>query len=87
MTMPVRLLYFAWVRERIGVAQETVELPAGLETVADVVGWLKGRGENYAAAFEKQATVRAAIDQSHVPHTAAIAGAREIAFFPPVTGG
>ena len=51
--MAVRLLYFAWVRERTGVASETVELPAGLATVADVMGWLESRGPNFAAAFER----------------------------------
>lgn len=86
-SMSVRLLYFAWVRERTGVAQETVELPSGLATVADVLAWLQGRGTNYAAAFARSDVIRAAIDQTHVPLTATIAGAREIAFFPPVTGG
>ena len=85
--MAVRLLYFAWVRERTGIAQETVELPTGLSTVADVLGWLRGRGPNYAAAFERPLIIRTAIDQTHVRHDAAIAGAAEIAFFPPVTGG
>ena len=85
--MTVRLLYFAWVRERTGLAQETVELPPGLVTVADVMTWLRGRGDTYAAAFERTDIIKAAIDQTHVPHSAGIAGAREIAFFPPVTGG
>ena len=85
--MPVRLLYFAWVRERAGLSEETVELPGDLLTVADVVGWLRLRGANYAAAFERPDLVRAAVDQTHVQHTASIAAAREIAFFPPVTGG
>jgi sulfur-carrier protein len=85
--MTVRLLYFAWVRERTGLAQETVELPPELTTVADVMTWLQGRGETYAAAFARTDTIKTAIDQTHVPHSAGIAGAREIAFFPPVTGG
>ena len=85
--MPIRLLYFAWVRERTGRSEETVELPAGLTTIADVLGWQKGRGPAFAAAFERSEIIRTAIDQTHVQHTAAIAGAREIAFFPPVTGG
>ena len=85
--MPVRLLYFAWVREKAGLAEETVELPRGLVTVADVLAWQKGRGANYAAAFDRIDVIRTAIDQNHVPHTAGIADAREIAFFPPVTGG
>jgi len=85
--MTTKLLYFAWVRERIGRSAETLELPAGLVTVADLVAWLQTRGPEYAAAFERPGLVRAAIDQTHVKPDAPIAGAREIAFFPPVTGG
>ncbi len=85
--MTVKLLYFAWVRERIGRPGESLELPAGLITVRDLVGWLITRGPEYAEAFAKPDLVRAAIDQSHVKPDAPIAGAREIAFFPPVTGG
>jgi sulfur-carrier protein len=85
--MSVTLRYFAWVREKAGLAEEQVELPADAETIADVIRWLKTRGPEYANAFERDTVIRAAIDQTHVKHTAAIAGAREIAFFPPVTGG
>jgi molybdopterin synthase sulfur carrier subunit len=85
--MRVKLVYFAWVRERIGRTDEEVEVPAGLATVADLVRWLKERGEEYAYAFENADVVRAAIDHTHVKPNAAIAGAREIAFFPPMTGG
>ena len=85
--MTVKLVYFAWVRERVGQGQETIELPAGLSTVAELVVWLKTRGEGYEAAFENEAVVRAAIDHVHVKPAASIAGAREIAFFPPMTGG
>lgn len=83
----VTLRYFAWVREKIGHGEEQVTLPAGTETIRDLVGWLAQRGETYAAAFEKPDIVRAAIDQTHARPDAKIAGAREIAFFPPVTGG
>jgi len=83
----VKLLYFAWVRERIGVAEEEIEPPPGIATVGDLVGWLTGRGEGYAYAFENPKVIRAAIDRHHVPADAAIAGAHEIAFFPPMTGG
>jgi sulfur-carrier protein len=83
----VKLVYFAWVRERIGKTDEEVELPAELATVTDLVRWLKLRGEEYAYAFENEGVVRAAIDHAHVKPDAAIAGAREIAFFPPMTGG
>jgi sulfur-carrier protein len=83
----VQLKYFAWVRERVGRAEETVELPQTVATIADLVAWLKSRGSEYDHAFDKPEVVRAAIDQSHVKPTASISGAREIAFFPPVTGG
>lgn len=83
----LRLVYFAWVRERIGLADETVTPPSGTATIADLVRWLKSRGEGYELAFENEAIVRAAIDQTHAKPATAIAGAREIAFFPPMTGG
>ncbi len=83
----MKLVYFAWVRERIGKADEEVELPAGIATVADLVRWLKGRGEEYAYAFENEGVVRAAIDHTHVKPDAPVDGAREVAFFPPMTGG
>ena len=83
----MKLLYFAWVRERIGKAQEEVAVPADVATVADLVAWLSRRGEEYAYAFENPKVIRAAIDSAHVRPDTAIAGAREIAFFPPMTGG
>jgi molybdopterin synthase sulfur carrier subunit len=83
----MKLLYFAWVRERIGKAEEAVEPPASVVTVADLIAWLTGRGEEYAYAFDKPKVIRAAIDRRHVKPETAIAGAREIAFFPPMTGG
>jgi len=83
----VRIVYFAWVRERIGKTDEDVEVPANVTTVADLANWLAGRGEEYAHAFENPAVVRAAIDKRHVKPDTVLAGAREIAFFPPMTGG
>ncbi len=83
----MKLVYFAWVRERIGKTEETVELPEGIATIADLVRWLKAKGEEYEYAFENEAVVRAAIDHVHVKPEAPLAGAREIAFFPPMTGG
>jgi sulfur-carrier protein len=83
----MKALYFAWVRERIGRADEVLAPPASVGTVGELIAWLAGRGENYAHAFENQKIIRAAIDQVHVRHDAPIAGAREIAFFPPMTGG
>jgi sulfur-carrier protein len=85
--MSVKLLYFAWVRERIGKGEEVVELPAGVSTVADLMTWLAGRGEEYAFAFENPKVIRAAINHTHVKPGAMIAGAKEVAFFPPMTGG
>jgi molybdopterin synthase sulfur carrier subunit len=85
--MSVKLLYFAWVRERIGTPEEEIELPANVTTVAQLIDWLSGRGEHYAHAFENPKVIRAAIDRAHVKADTAIAGAREIAFFPPMTGG
>ena len=84
---PVRLLYFAWVREKIGRAQETRVLPGDLSTITDLISWLKTQGPEYAEAFAREGVIRAAIDQRHVKADARIADAREIAFFPPVTGG
>ena len=84
----MKVKYFAWVRERVGKAEETVEPPASVRTVDDLIGWLAKRGETYAYAFETPKVIRAAIDHAHVkPDAAMIAGAREIAFFPPMTGG
>lgn len=83
----MRLVYFAWVRERIGKADEDIELPASVTTVADLMQWLVGRGEEYAHAFENAKVIRAAIDKKHVRPDTAIGHAREIAFFPPMTGG
>lgn len=83
----MRLVYFAWVRERVGKPQEDVELPADVTTVGDLMTWLAKRGDEYAHAFENPKVIRAAIDRSHVRPDTAIAGAREIAFFPPMTGG
>ncbi len=87
MSEPVRLVYFAWVRERVGVADETVELPAEVATVGDLVGWLATRSENYAYALETPSAIRVALDKMHVGHDEPLAGAREIALFPPMTGG
>ena len=83
----MRLKYFAWVRERIGKTEETVEPPPSVQTVGELMAWLAGRGETYAHAFETPKVIRAAIDHTHVKPDAAISGAREIAFFPPMTGG
>jgi len=83
----MKLVYFAWVRERVGKAEEELAPPATVKTVADLMRWLSEQGEEYAHAFEQAKSIRAAIDKTHVRPDVAIAGAREIAFFPPMTGG
>ena len=83
----MKILYFAWVRERVGKSEEEVEPPPGIGTVGELIAWLTGRGEEYAYAFENPKVIRAAIDRAHVRPDTRIAGAREIAFFPPMTGG
>lgn len=85
--MPVTLRYFAWVRERIGRAEEQIELPAEIATVDALIAWLRDRGPEYGEAFARPEVIRAAINQQHVKPGASLAGAREIGFFPPVTGG
>lgn len=87
MGVAIEILYFARVREAIGCSHETVSPPVEIVTVADLVDWLSARGGGYAEAFADRARLRAAIDQAFVGADAAIAGAREIALFPPVTGG
>ncbi|MBV9261652.1 MAG: molybdopterin converting factor subunit 1 [Pseudolabrys sp.] len=83
----MKILYFAWVRERIGKAEEDIDVPASVATVAELAAWLSKRGEEYAHAFVNPKVVRAAIDKTHVRPETSIRNAREIAFFPPMTGG
>jgi sulfur-carrier protein len=83
----VRLLYFAWVRERVGTGQEEVLPPAEVATVADLVGWLATRSEGHAAALADHDRLRAAVDGAFVGPEASVTHAREVALFPPVTGG
>ncbi len=83
----IKVRYFAWVRERIGKAEEEIEAPAAIATVAELMAWLADQGEHYAYAFENPKVIRAAIDRNHVQSEARIEGAGEIAFFPPMTGG
>jgi molybdopterin synthase sulfur carrier subunit len=83
----LELLYFAWVREAIGQDGEQVDPPAEVTDVAGLITWLAARGGGYAEALANPDKLRAAIDQVFVPLDAPIAGARELAIFPPVTGG
>ena len=81
----IDVLYFAWVRERIGLPREKVETSA--RTVADLVAELRTREDRYAAAFADTASLRVALDQVLADFDAPLAGVREVAFFPPMTGG
>lgn len=83
----MKLVYFAWVRERIGKFEEDVEIPAAVTTVAELLVWLKMRGEEYENALQHPRSIRVAINQEHVEHGEKLDGAREIALFPPMTGG
>ena len=82
-----RLLYYAWVKEKTGIAAEDVELPGDNDTDADLIAWQKTRGPEFENAFAQGKTIRTAVDQAHAKAEASITGAKEIAFFPPVTGG
>jgi molybdopterin synthase sulfur carrier subunit len=83
----VKIVYFAWVRERIGKTDEELDPPAGISTVGELAQWLAGRGEEYAYAFENPKVIRAALDRVHARPDAPLGSAREVAFFPPMTGG
>lgn len=83
----MKLLYFAWVRERIGRKEEEVDLPGDIATVGELVDWLKARGPEYEHALAEPRAIRVALDKVHVDPSAPIAGAREVALFPPMTGG
>ncbi|TNE57978.1 MAG: molybdopterin converting factor subunit 1 [Alphaproteobacteria bacterium] len=83
----MKLLYFAWMRQRIGTGEETLTKPDGMATVAELIAHLAARGPGYAAAFENPAVIKVAINQDYADFTSPIADGDEIAFFPPVTGG
>lgn len=84
---PLTILYFAWLRERVGTAAEELALPPGVATVAELVEHLAARGPGHAAAFANRRTVRCAVNQEFAPPGAALHPGDEVAFFPPVTGG
>ncbi|MFG1464416.1 molybdopterin converting factor subunit 1 [Xanthobacter sp. DSM 24535] len=83
----MKILYFAWLRERVGRAEEEISLPADILTVSDLTHYLATRDAAHAHAFANPGVVRAALDRRHVKGDATLAGAREVAFFPPMTGG
>ena len=84
----MKLLYFSWIRERVGTGEEEIDLPEGIDTVADLMTWQKGRDEAFEAVFLHEKVIRVALDQVHAEERSArLEGVREIAFFPPMTGG
>lgn len=85
--MTIKLVYFAWVRERIGKSEEDITLPENVETIADLIAHLRKLDDGYEAAFQVPDVIRAALDKQHSDHTSPIGEAKEVAFFPPMTGG
>jgi len=83
----MKILYFAWLRTKTGIGEETVEPPAEIADVAGLIDWLKTRGPGHAAAFANLAVVRAAVNQEHVAPDHPVTAGDEVAFFPPLTGG
>jgi len=83
----VTLLYFAWVRQKIGKSEEAMALPAGVATAADLIAHLRRLGPGYVDAFADESRIRIAINQKHSRSDTAVAANDEVAFFPPVTGG
>jgi molybdopterin synthase sulfur carrier subunit len=83
----MKLLYFAWLRARVGIAEEEVEPPPGVGDVGALLAWLRERGPNYAEALKDPAAVHVAVNQEYVPRTHRLRPGDEVALFPPVTGG
>ena len=83
----MKILYFAWVRQKVGVGEEDFTPPANVSTVAQLIDALRARGGGYAGAFADVARIRAAVNQNHVGFDAPVNANDEVAFFPPVTGG
>ena len=83
----MKILYFAWLREKIGLSEEDIDLPGSVKTVSDLLAWLESRGDAYKQALSEKGVVRVAINQDHVDLDHTLDGAVEIALFPPVTGG
>jgi sulfur-carrier protein len=83
----MKILYFAWLRERLDRDSDEIDVPAEVSTVAELIDFLAARDEVFAAATEKRTLIRAAVDEELVDHDTPIAGARTVALFPPMTGG
>ena len=83
----MKILYFAWLRQRTGIGEEEVELPPEIDDVAALIGWLKRRGPDFAEALADTSAIRVAVDQEFAALDTTLAGATEVALFPPMTGG
>lgn len=83
----MRILYFAWLRERVGIAEETVDPPAEIRNVAGLLTWLRSRGGTYSTALADLSVVRVAVNQDYAQPDDPVSPGDEIALFPPVTGG
>lgn len=83
----MKILYFAWLRERLNRGSEEVNPPDSVATIADLIDWLAERDEAFALAVAKRSLIKSARDAQLVPHDTPLAGASVIAFFPPMTGG
>ena len=85
--MSITVLYFAWVKEKVGIGEEQLSPPDNVNTISDFIAWLETQSPGHASAFSDKSQIRIALDQLHVPFDTDIGDAKEIAFFPPVTGG
>jgi sulfur-carrier protein len=83
----MKLLYFAWVRTKVGLAEESLSLPAGVETVGQLLDWLKGRSDGFAEVLKDPKFIRVAVNQEFADSNVRLKDGDEVALFPPVTGG
>ena len=83
----MKIIYFSWVRDKVGIGKEEITLPENVTNVEQLAGWLQGRGDGYVKAFADLSIIRAAVNQEHVKLDHPIVADDEVAFFPPVTGG
>lgn len=83
----MKILYFAWLRQKVGIGEETVDLPKDIETVAGLLDWLKDRNGQFADALSDTSVLRIAVNQEFATMETGVSGAEEVAIFPPMTGG
>jgi len=83
----IKFLYFSWIRERVGLEEERLDIPDSAKTVGDLLIWLQGRNEQFGAALEFPEIIRVALDHEHVEHNQPLGTPNEVALFPPMTGG